>query len=108
MPVRADHWTRFSSPVGPSAGMGGGGETGAGRRVPQRFGDPRAEYEAVRRAAGLIDPSHQGKVRISGADGQDFLNRMLTNDIKALAAGRGCPSFLLNPKGHVVAYLSLL
>ena len=80
----------------------------AGRQVPQRFGDPRAEYEAVRRAAGLIDLSHQGKVRIAGADGQDFLNRMLTNDIKALAAGRGCPSFLLNPKGHVVAYLSLL
>ncbi len=79
-----------------------------GRRVAEHFGDPRAEYEAVRRAAGLIDLSHLGKVRIAGADRQDFLNRMLTNDIKTLAAGRGCPSFLLNPKGHVVAYLSLL
>jgi glycine cleavage system T protein len=78
------------------------------RQVAEHFGDPGAEYEAVRKGAGLIDLSHQGKVRISGADRQDFLNRMLTNDIKALAPGRGCQTFLLNAKGHVVAYLTLL
>jgi len=80
----------------------------AGRQVPEHFGDPAAEYAAVRNAAGLIDLSHQGKVRITGGDGRDFLNRMLSNDVQALAAGQGCETFLLNPKGHVVAYLSLL
>jgi glycine cleavage system T protein len=80
----------------------------AGQKVPDHFGDPRGEYEAVRQAAGLIDLSHQGKIWIAGTDGQDFLNRMLTNDIKAMAPGRGCQTFLLNAKGHVVAYLVLL
>ncbi len=79
----------------------------AGRRVPEHFGDPRAEYEAVRRGAGLIDLSFQGKVRFTGADRVDFLNRMLSNDVKKLSVGRGCRAFLLNPKGHVVAYLAL-
>lgn len=79
----------------------------AGWLTVDHFGDPRAEYEAVRTAVGLLDLSHHGKVRITGADAQDFLNRMLTNDVKGLAAGRGCTAFLLNPKGHVVAYLVL-
>ena len=79
----------------------------AGRRVPEHFGDPRAEYEAVRRAVGLIDLSVQGKVRFTGADRVDFLNRMLSNDVKGLPVGGGCRAFLLNPKGHVVAYLAL-
>lgn len=79
----------------------------AGRRAPEHFGDPRAEYAAVRQAAGLMDLSHLGKVRILGGDARDFLNRMLSNEVKGLAAGRGCKAFLLNPKGHVVAYLVL-
>ncbi len=80
----------------------------AGRLAPDRYGDPRAEYEAVRHAAGLLDLSWQGKVRIAGGDRVDFLHRMLSNDVKGLAAGRGCETFLLDSKGHVVAYLSLL
>ncbi len=78
-----------------------------GRQVPEHFGDPRAEYEAVRAAAGLLDLSFQGKVRFTGADRADFLNRMLSNDVKSLPAGSGCRAFLLDPKGHVVAYLAL-
>lgn len=76
----------------------------AGRQAPLHYGDPRAEYEAVRQAVGLIDLSHQGKVRFSGADRVDFLNRMLSNDVKNLPVGRGCRAFLLNSKGHVVSY----
>ncbi len=79
----------------------------AGRQVPEHFGDLRAEYGAVRAAAGLLDLSFLEKVRFSGADRVDFLNRMLSNDVKSLPAGRGCRAFLLDPKGHVVAYLAL-
>ena len=79
----------------------------AGRQTPLHYGDPRGEYAAVREAVGLIDLSWQGKVRVTGADRVDFLQRMLSNDVKNLAVGRGCMAFLLDPKGHVVAYLAL-
>lgn len=79
----------------------------AGWEVPDHFGDPAAEYEAARKAVGLFDLSHQGKVRLTGGDCGDFLHRLLSADVKALRPGQGCRAFLLNPKGHVVAYLAL-
>jgi len=89
------------------AAAGGSFAEVAGWRVPARFGDARGEYERVRKAAGLVDLSHQGKVRVAGGDRTDFLHRMLSADVKGLGAGRGCKAFLLNAKGHVVAYFSL-
>lgn len=89
------------------AAAGGSFAEVAGWRVPAHYGDGRREYEAVRKAAGLLDLSHQGKIRVTGDDRTDFLHRMLSADVKGLGTGQGCRAFLLNAKGHVVAYLSL-
>ena len=44
-------------------------------------------------------------VRVSGPDAADYLNRMVSNDVQALAAGETCDALLLTPKGRVMAPL---
>ena len=39
---------------------------------------------------------------VAGADARDFLHRMLTQDVKGLAAGEGRPSLFLTVRGRVV------
>ena len=45
-----------------------------GRRVgtPQHFGDPHAEYQALRHGVGLCDLSHRSLVRVTGRSGNVF------------------------------------
>ena len=40
---------------------------------------------------------------MSGADAEDYLQRMLSNDVAALAVGDSCEALLLTPKGRVIA-----
>jgi folate-binding protein YgfZ len=78
------------------------------------FGEPQAEYAAVRKAAGMIDWSQRGLLEITGKDRHAFLNNLLTNqtwskaDKKPLPAGKGVYAFLLNLKGRVVCDLNVL
>ena len=47
-------------------------------------------------------------VRVSGRDAEDYLQRMLSNDVAALGAGDSCQALLLTPKARVVAPLRVL
>jgi folate-binding protein YgfZ len=42
-------------------------------------------------------------VRASGPDAEDYLQRMLSNDVAALGVGESCEALLLTPKGRVIA-----
>jgi folate-binding protein YgfZ len=42
-------------------------------------------------------------VRVSGPDAEDLLERVLSNDIEALAIGEACDALLLTPKARVLA-----
>jgi folate-binding protein YgfZ len=42
---------------------------------------------------------------VSGADAEDFLQRMLSNDVEALAVGESCDALLLTARARVVAPL---
>lgn len=76
--------------------------------LPAHYGDPAAEHRAMLEAAGLADRSLIGKVEVTGRDRVSFLQGMLTNDIKALAAGQGCPAAFLDAHGKVRALLTVL
>lgn len=69
--------------------------------IPPSYGDPRDEYMAVRRHAGLLDRSDHGIVEVTGRDRGGFLHAMLSNDVKSLAAGQGCAATLLDVHGKV-------
>jgi folate-binding protein YgfZ len=44
-------------------------------------------------------------VRVSGPDAEDYLQRMLSNDVAVLAAGEACDALLLTAKARVIAPL---
>jgi folate-binding protein YgfZ len=44
-------------------------------------------------------------VRVAGPDAEDYLQRMLSNDVEALAPGDACDALLLTPKARVIAPL---
>src|SRR6266481_802666 len=44
-------------------------------------------------------------VRVSGPDAEDYLQRMVSNDVEALAVGEVCNALLLTPKARVIATL---
>ncbi len=47
-------------------------------------------------------------VRVVGPDAADYLQRMVSNDVEALAPSQACPALLLTPKARVIAPLVVL
>jgi len=76
-----------------------------GATVPARFTQPTEEHLAVRATAGLFDFSFRAKFSLSGRDASKFLHRIVSNDIKNVAAGQGTYATLLNPQGQILADL---
>jgi folate-binding protein YgfZ len=76
--------------------------------LPAHFGNPAAEYDAVRRAAGLIDFSHRGLLQFTGPDRLSFLQGMLSNDVRALKPFDGQYAALLTQQGKVLADVRVL
>ncbi len=70
---------------------------------PRDYGDVRAEYEAIRKAAAVLDLSLTAKLEISGKNAVQFLNGLVTNDVKSLQAGDGILAAFLNVQGKVVS-----
>jgi tRNA-modifying protein YgfZ len=47
-------------------------------------------------------------VRVSGPDAEDYLQRMVSNDVAALGAGDACDALLLTPKARIIAPLRVV
>ena len=76
--------------------------------LPATFGEVEAEYAAIRRGAGLLDSPHRGTLRLTGDDRLDFLNRMVTQELKDLVPGAAREAFWLNRTGRIEADLLLI
>jgi tRNA-modifying protein YgfZ len=59
-------------------------------------------------ACGLLDRSDRGKLVLTGADAKTFLAGQVTNDVEALAPGRGLYAALLTHKGKMRGDLRVL
>lgn len=71
--------------------------------MPLHYGSQIDEHHAVRRDAGIFDVSHMCVVDIEGPAAQEFLRRLLANDVARLTArGKALYSCMLNPKGGVI------
>jgi folate-binding protein YgfZ len=55
-----------------------------------------------------VAPRPRAFVRVSGPEAEDYLERMVSNDVAALGAGESCEALLLTPKARVIAPLRLL
>src|SRR5579863_10511917 len=74
-----------------------------GCTLPNEFTDWRSEYAFGRKSVALIDKNCRAYLSFTGPDRVRFLNAILTNNIKDLAAGRGIVSLFLNPQGRIQA-----
>jgi len=79
-----------------------------GGPYPDAFSHPRLEYEMLAHAAGVIDLSHWGVLRLTGNDRVRFLNAMVTNDVASLGTGSSCASLMTTTKGKIFAELLVL
>jgi folate-binding protein YgfZ len=70
-----------------------------------RFGDPQAEFAALRAGCGVYDLGYRAKISLTGSDRVRWLNGMVTNNIRDLAVEHGVYAFLLNPQGHILGDL---
>jgi aminomethyltransferase len=73
-----------------------------GWEMPVQYSSLIAEHHAVRAAAGIFDISHMGEVTVSGAAAEDFLNYVLTNDVRKLAPGQGQYTLMCNERGGTI------
>jgi aminomethyltransferase len=74
----------------------------AGWEMPVQYEGIRQEHENVRTHAGLFDVSHMGEIETSGPDAEQFLQRLLSNDVTKIAEGGAQYSVLCKPDGGVL------
>jgi len=77
----------------------------AGIELPARFTGLAEECAALRERAGVFDASLRRWVRMRGEDRVAFLQGMVSNDVKVLAAGDTAYVALLTQQGRVVSDL---
>jgi folate-binding protein YgfZ len=66
-----------------------------------------ADYEALTEGAAFIDFSNRGRLCLTGADRQAFINGQVTNNVKDLRAEQGCYAALANAKGKMTCDLNI-
>jgi len=74
----------------------------AGWDMPVQYTGIVAEAEAVRRAAGLFDLGHMGRVMLTGPDRAAFLDRLVTNQVRDLGIGAARYALMCNERGGVL------
>ncbi|MBS7633629.1 glycine cleavage system aminomethyltransferase GcvT [Candidatus Bathyarchaeota archaeon] len=74
----------------------------AGFEMPLLYEGIIAEHLAVRNNVGIFDISHMGRVTISGADAERFLNYVITNDVSKLTSNSAQYSVMCNEKGGII------
>lgn len=87
---------------------GPAGPDGHAVSVVATFGDLGLEYAAIRTGCALIDMPHRAALELRGPERIEFLNRMITQELKGLAPRSLRRGFWLNIKGRIEADLRIL
>jgi aminomethyltransferase len=74
----------------------------AGWEMPVQYRSIRDEHIAVRTACGVFDVSHMGQIETSGPGAAELLQRLLSNDVAAIAIGGAQYSVLCRDDGGVL------
>jgi folate-binding protein YgfZ len=80
----------------------------AGVQVVATYGELELEYAALRKRCVLLDWPQRAVIEVTGADRLEFLNRMITQELKGMPEGEVRPSFWLNRKGRIDADLRVI
>lgn len=75
--------------------------------IVESFGDPEAEYKAMRSAAGLIDKGHRGRFKITGEDRIVAIDSLLTIDVGTIPPSGERRALLCNDRGGIIDKVSV-
>ncbi|MDB2237207.1 glycine cleavage system aminomethyltransferase GcvT [Halorubrum ezzemoulense] len=70
-----------------------------GWQMPVEFDSIRTEHAAVRESVGVFDVSHMGEIEVAGPDATELMNRLTTNDVRALDPGDSQYAAITNGEG---------
>ena len=76
--------------------------------LPREYTSVREELDALLHGVGLVDRSPLGRLRFDGADAQDLLNRLSTNDLEVMQPGDAVYTVLTSNKGRIIDLLLVL
>jgi aminomethyltransferase len=74
----------------------------AGFEMPLYYEGIIPEHLAVRNSVGIFDISHMGRVTITGADSERFLNHIITNDASKLSPNSAQYSVMCTENGETI------
>jgi aminomethyltransferase len=74
----------------------------AGWSMPVQYSSIVAEHHATRKAVGLFDVSHMGRLRVEGPDAERFLDRIVTRRVAGMKPGQIRYSLVTNDAGGIL------
>jgi aminomethyltransferase len=74
----------------------------AGWEMPVQYAGIREEHIAVRTSCGVFDVSHMGQIETSGPGAAALLQRLISNDVSALAVGGSQYAVLCREDGGIL------
>lgn len=79
-----------------------------GWESPGVYSDIATEYRAATEAAAVHDATYVGRLKTTGADALDLLNRMSTNQVLTLEPGQGAPTILTTDRGRILDLIAVV
>ncbi|HPF20912.1 MAG TPA: glycine cleavage system aminomethyltransferase GcvT [Syntrophomonas sp.] len=73
-----------------------------GWELPVQYAGILKEHHMVRQKAGLFDVSHMGEIEVKGDGAEDFVQKLVTNNVKMMADGEVIYTPMCYPHGGVV------
>jgi aminomethyltransferase len=70
--------------------------------MPIQYSTITEEHHAVRRAAGLFDIAHMGRIKFTGPDAAAFLDSIVTNNVAAIEVGQIRYALVTNETGGIL------
>jgi aminomethyltransferase len=74
----------------------------AGWDMPVQYTSVKDEVLAVRNSVGVFDVSHMGEFFVEGDDAEEFVDQLVTNDIKGAPTGKAIYSPLCRENGTII------
>lgn len=81
---------------------------GADAGVAAHYGDPMREQRRLAAGQAVVDLSHRGVLRLSGADRLTWLHSLTSQALDALPVGSATEALVLSPQGHVEHHLRVV
>lgn len=78
-----------------------------GWALPVQFTKLAEEHKAVREQAGMFDVSHMGEIIVCGEGSAEWLNRLVTNDVKVMKINQAQYNTMTNEAGGTLDDLLL-